>query len=188
MSCKLFQDIKHSCEYNYGGISKIYLLDIHDFLKYKFTDDGNFQSCFVQYIYKTGDYIRLDIVNESNFIENYNKGIYTQQITTFVRGIDYSKTKSLLLAKNNKYLVVFFSNNHIYTFGSDGGASITFNQQSGQLGEVSGYNITISKDSILPLFQVDKERFSRILALGTENDKIILSEDNQQIFGIYYGL
>lgn len=188
MTCRLFQDIKHSCEYNHGGISKIWLLDISDFQKYKFTGDANFDSSFVDFIYKYGDYIELDIVNGSNFTESFNDGIYIQQLTTFINVIDYNKTSSLLLAKNNKYLVVFFSNNNIYTFGSDGGASVSFNQQTGQLGEAQGYSITISKDSILPLLQVNKEAFTKIIVLGTEDNKIIVTEDNQKIFGVYYGI
>lgn len=167
MSCRLFQDIKHSCEYNHGGMSTIKLLDINDFAGYKFEDDLNFDESRIELIYNTGDYIILDSVNESNFTESYNNGIYTQQLTTFVRTINHQKTSSLLLASSGKYVVVFYSNNWIYTFGSDGGASVSFNQQTGQMGEVMGYNITIYKDSIYPLFE----------AFGTAiNDKNIESE------------
>lgn len=181
MSCSLIQNIKHTCEYNSGGISNIYLLDIRDFLYYVFQEDLNYDNCFVERIIKKDvPYIQLSNVNESNFTESNETGLYTQQLTTFVRTIKAPKTSSLVLSSTNKYLVVFEnSQGYIYSFGSDGGASVSFTQVSGQLGEASGYNITITKDSIYPLFEVDKAQFNKTPVLGTENNRIVITEDRK---------
>lgn len=182
MNCRLIQDIKHSCDYNAGGITDIYLLDIRDFVNYQFKGDRLFNECLIELIkIKEVDYIKLDTVTESNFTETEENGVYKQTLSTFVGTLDYSKTSNLLLAKANKYLVVFSnSQGRLYSFGSDGGASVSFAQQSGQLGEVSGYSVTITKNSLYPLFEVDSDKFNKILVLGTENNMVVSTEEGQR--------
>lgn len=182
MNCRLLQDIKHSCQYNPGGITDIYLIDIRDFISYRFRDDKLYSECLVDKINIKGvDYIKLDTVTESNFTETEENGIYKQTLSTFVGTLDYSKTSNLLLARTNKYVVVFGnSQGKLYTFGSDGGAAISFTQQSGQLGEVSGYSVTISKTSLYPLFEVDSDNFNKILVLGTEDNIMVSTEDGKR--------
>ena len=68
---------------------------------------------------------------------------------------------------------------NIYSFGSDGGATLAFSQVSGQLGETAGYSITLSKDSIYPLFEVNAQKFNKIFALGTENRRVIVTENGK---------
>ena len=179
MNCRLIKNIKHSCEYNPGGIKEIYLLDIRDFKTYLFRNDELYENCFVDRIFKEDtEYINLDIVSESTFNETHENGIYKQQLTTFVGTLSHEKTADLLLAKANKYLIAFRTNqDNIYTFGSDGGASVNFTQSSGQTGETSGYSITITKDSVFPLFEVDANKFNKLLVLGTENNIIVSTED-----------
>ena len=60
-----------------------------------------------------------------------------------------------MLAKQRKYVVAFKCGEKWFTFGSDGGASIEFQTQSGQVGEVSGHSISITKQSIYPLFETE---------------------------------
>lgn len=156
MSCFLTKNIKHTCEYNAGGISSIYLLDIRDFVSYTFRGDKLYTDCFVENIKIVAEYIEISSVDGCNFTETQDNGIYNQQLTTFVRSLNSEKLSNLLLASANKYLVAFkTTQGRAFSFGSDGGSSLTFTQQTGQLGEVSGYNITLSKDSIYPLFEVD---------------------------------
>ena len=181
MGCKLIQNINHSCRYNAGGITDIYLLDIRDFISYRFKDDKLYDECLVDRInIKDVDYIKLDTVSESNFIETEDSGIYKQTLTTFVGTLDYSKTSNLLLTKRNRYLLIFGnSQGKLYSFGSDGGASISFSQQSGQLTEASGYAITITKNSMYPLFEVDAARFNKTFVLGTHLKVLIPTEDKK---------
>ena len=182
MSCRLVQNIKHTTEYNAGGIKKIYLLDVEDFVAYQFQDNVLFGSCMVESIKKKNPFIELDTVNESNFSENCNDGIYKQELTSYIRGIKGPKTDLLLRAGSNRYIVVFETyTDQLYTFGTDGGAKVSFSQQTGQMGNASGYNITISKNSIYPLFEVNESRFSTgtvLEVLGTENKaNFIATED-----------
>lgn len=182
MSCKLIQNIKHTCGYNSGGISEIYLLDIGDFIAYYFKDDSLYNSCFVDRILKDDDipYTVLSEVSESNFTETNDSGLYKQQLTTFVGTLQSVKTSQLLLAATNRYLVAFRNmQGNVYAFGSDGGATLTFTQASGQVGETAGYAITLAKDSIYPLFEVDAAKFDKTLVLGTEDKRIVLTENRK---------
>lgn len=155
MSCFLVRNIKHTCEYNAGGIASIFLLDIRDFVSYTFKDDKLFNECFVENIKAVAKYIEISSVNESNFTETQDSDIYKQELSTYVRSLDAEKLSSLLVAKANRYLVAFKTlQGRAFVFGSDGGASLSFTQQTGQTGEVSGYTIKLTKNSIYPLFEV----------------------------------
>ena len=157
-------------------------MDITDFAAYYFKDDALYDSCFVDRILKDVDtpYIMLSEVGESNFTETNDGALYRQQLTTFVNTLKSDKTNNLLKALGNKYLVVFRNmQGNIYSFGSDGGATLAFSQVSGQLGETAGYSITLSKDSIYPLFEVNAEKFNKIFALGTESRRVIVTENGK---------
>lgn len=181
MSCRLIEDIRHTCEYNGGGITEIYLLDIRDFLACEFRDDALYDSFFIDRILKEDTpYIVLDNVAESAFSETCDNGLYTQQLTTFVRTLDSVKTAGGVLAAMNKYLVVFRNTQgYVYAFGADGGAAFSFAQASGQAGQAAGYNITLSKSSVYPLFQVDETKFNKILVLGDESGRILMTENEE---------
>lgn len=190
MSCRLLQNIKHTCEYNSGGISEIYLLDYNDFVSYHFFNDSNFDTCIIDEINASGNPVLLDSVDESNFNETYNNGIYTQQLTTFIRSIDGLKTNSLLTASNRRYVVIFktYQGNY-YTFGQDGGVSLSFSQVVGQIGETIGYNILLTKESIYTLYElISFEIINNIYVLGTENNMIMCTEDELNAIEVYeYG-
>lgn len=175
MSCKLIKNIKHNCEYNAGGILSICLLDIRDFITYIFRDDKLFNQCFVERIkIATPNYIFLDSVDESSFTETQDNGVFKQQLTTYIGTLDGEKTASLLVANINKYIIIFRnSQGRSFCFGSDGGASISFSQLTGQLGEASGYTLTIDKNSIYPLFEIDIDNTQHITRIFNEtfNDK-----------------
>lgn len=157
-SCRLLNNIKHTCEYNTGGISDILLLDIRDYDSFRFREDNLFDTCYVEAIRVSSSmkYMHLDVIDSSNFTENEQNGIYSQKLTTFIRGLDSVKTSDLLLAKSNKYLVIFTTTEgRSFVFGSDGGCSISSTQQTGQQGESDGYSLTITKQSVYPLFEFD---------------------------------
>ena len=178
MSCRLVKNITHSCEYNPGGITNIYLLDIRDFLSYRFSGRSLLEQCFVEKINTNEPFGEISAVNESSFAETFDRGIYKQELRTFVHTLTGEKSASLLLAQTHKYLIVFRnSQGRMYCFGSDGGASISFTQQTGQNSETSGYQIAISKQSVYPLIEIDPSKFDVIEVLGTENGIIVQTED-----------
>lgn len=161
MNCKILNNIKASCTYNPGGISDIFLLDIRDFIAYRFTDDDLFHKSFVDAIFRPyeAQYIALETVEESNFTESKDaKGYYKQSLTTFVHTLKASKLEDLLLVEANHYIVVFKTlQNTWFTFGSEKGASLSFSQITGQSGEANGYNITITANSNHPLFETSDD-------------------------------
>lgn len=197
MSCRLIKKIKHSCTYNPGGITEIYLLHINDFTSYLFKQNqpgeecgegvipkanSLFDSCYIDRVFRKEDteYILLDTVDESSFSESNENGLFKQELTTFVHSLRHCKTADALTASKNRYVVFFRTRQgNVYTFGSDGGASFSFTQISGKTGEASGYNITLSKNSIYPLFEVDAEKFYKLLVLGTE-DRIVVCTENKK--------
>jgi hypothetical protein len=157
-------------------------LDIRDFIAYYFKSDSLYDSCFVDRILKDDDipYILISEVSETNFTETNDSGLYRQQLTTFVGTLESVKTAGLLLASAGRYLVAFRNmQGNVYVFGSDGGAALSFTQVSGQLGETAGYTITLTKDSIYPLFEVDAEKFDKTQVLGTEDKRIVLTENRK---------
>ena len=106
--------------------------------------------------------------------------MYKQELATFVHTLKGEKLSNLLLAAVNKYLVAFrTSQGLMYSFGSDGGASLSFSQITGQTGEVSGYQIWIRKNSVYPLFEIEASRFNTIPVLGTEDGRIVMTEDKK---------
>lgn len=178
MTCRLLQNIKHSCEYNPGGITNIYLLDIRDFQNYRFAEDKPFTECFVERIVTNEPFREIAAVSESNFVESFENGVYKQDLSTFVQTLEAEKLSNLLIARNGKHLVAFrTSQGLMYCFGSDGGALLSFTQITGQQGEVSGYQIVIGKQSQYPLFQLDASRFNSVPVLGTENRRVVATED-----------
>lgn len=162
MNSRLIQNIKHGCEYDAGGINSLYLLDIRDFVSYVFMDDELFDRCFAEKIRAVSEYTEVSTVDESNFKETYENGIYRQQLTTYVRSLEAEKLSSLLQAASNRYLVTFRTpQGRAFSFASDGGATLSFTQQTGQMGETSGYNITLTKNSIYPLFEVSVDEYNK---------------------------
>ncbi|WP_029902293.1 hypothetical protein [Prevotella sp. 10(H)] len=180
MTCRLLQNITHTCDYNPGGITNIYLLDIRDFETYYFVEGGLFDKCYVERISVRTPFVEIGAVNESTFTEMQENDVYKQTLTTFVNTLSGEKSSGLLLAAANKHLVAFrTSQGLMYCFGSDGGASLNFSQITGQTGETAGYQITISKSSVYPLFETDASRFNTIPVLGTEDRRIVMTEDNK---------
>lgn len=184
MACRLVQNIKHSLGYDAGGIKEILLLDINDFVSYQFAEDKLYDRCYVESIKVAAkNYIHFDTVSQNNFVESFDNGVYTQKLTMYIRSLDHTKTSNLLKAKSNKYVVAFRTmQNKCFVFGSDGGASVNFNQQSGQLSEGSGYSIVIEKLSVFPLFEINIEHTYNIYKiLATESLEAITTEDSKTI-------
>jgi len=159
MNCQLFKNIKASCLYNPGGISRIYLLDMQDFITYRFKEDKLYQKSYVEAIIKELGFrfIEFESVDESNFTEEKKKGVYTQTLSTFVHTLEAEKLENLLLASSRRFIVIFSTMQDTwFTFGLEKGATVDFTQITGQVGESNGYGITISAESIYPLFETNE--------------------------------
>lgn len=180
MNKNIITGIEKHTGYNTGGISNIFLLDIRSFIAYRFTDDMLFDECFVESVRISDyNYMEVETIESSKFQESMDNGIYKQQLTTFVRKLGAAKTSNLLKTNTTKYLVMFKTyENKYFCFGSDGGATVSFSQISGEIGGSSGYNLTINKSSVYPLFQINFNNRIIESLLTTENNQLITTEDN----------
>lgn len=180
MNKNIITGIEKYTGYNTGGISNIFLLDIRSFIAYRFTNDMLFDECFVESVRISDyNYMEVETIESSKFQESMDNGIYKQQLTTFVRKLGAAKTSNLLKTNTTKYLVMFKTyENKYFCFGSDGGATVSFSQISGEIGGSSGYNLTINKSSVYPLFQINFNNRIIESLLTTENNQLITTEDN----------
>lgn len=180
MNKNIITGIEKHTGYNTGGISNIFLLNIRSFIAYRFTDDMLFDECFVESVRISDyNYMEVETIESSKFQESMDNGIYKQQLTTFVRKLGATKTSNLLKTNATKYLVMFKTyENKYFCFGSDGGATVSFSQISGEIGGSSGYNLTINKSSVYPLFQINFNNRIIESLLTTENNQLITTEDN----------
>jgi hypothetical protein len=159
MNYTLANNLKSAAGYNVGGITHIWLLDISSFNTYKFAGNNSSGQGIVESIVASSPFIELEAVNESSFTEDYSDNVFRQKLNTFVYPLKANSLNNLLIAGNNKYLVAFRTlQGGFFAFGSDGGASISFTQQTGQMGEASGYAVSISKNSIHPLLEIQDIR------------------------------
>ncbi len=151
-------NIKTTLGYNPGGITHIWLMDIKDFIGYRFKSDCLFDKYLVEGIIGNSGFAELQSINETGFTETSADNIFKQTLSTFIYPLTDENIGKIIHLKNNKYLVAFRSTvGQIFCFGGDGGASVTFGQQTGKTGEVEGYNITIEKKSVNPLFLISGE-------------------------------
>lgn len=185
MNSRTIRDILHTGSYNNGGITEISLLDIRDFISYRFLNDGLYESCYVEKINTKGGFTQLASVDESYFTETQNNGLYRQELSTYIRTVESVKSSDLLTASQNKYVVVFRNTQgKAYCFGSDGGANLTFGQQSGKVGEITGYQVTITKDSLYPLFEIDPDGYNVTNVLGTETFRVVATESEKEMLRV----
>ena len=176
MAYKLTKGIDNLTEYNLGGISHIWLLNIDDFITYKFKDDGLHNSNYVDAIYKKNLFLELGSIEETSLKESPANGIYKQEINTFIRTLSNEMLSWFGYATNGRYLVVIRTlNNRHFTFGSDGGAKLSYSGQTGQTGELNGMTLKLEKSSIYPLFEVDPDAL-KTRVLGSQHSLYMATE------------
>ena len=160
MNCKNERDLITGCNYSIGGIHSIWILDIDYFDGYKFKDDSLYDEMYVDDIYVKGDWYELQAVDEANFTEKISNGSYQQQLSTFIGLYEADIQREMLKSTNTKFLVVFRTYTRKYfVFGSDGGVTLTYENQSGAKTEAIGYSVTLNINSSYPLFELNPNYF-----------------------------
>lgn len=176
MAYKLTNGINNLTEYNLGGISHIWLLNIDDFISYRFKDDGLHNSSYVDAIYKENTFLELGSVEETNLKESLANGTYKQEINTSIRTLSNEILEWLRYAAYGKYVVVVRTmDDRHFVFGSDGGAKLSHSVQTGQRGELNGVTIKLEKSSIYPIFEVNADTL-KTRVLGSESLSYIATE------------
>ncbi|PXV69243.1 hypothetical protein CLV62_101512 [Dysgonomonas alginatilytica] len=167
MAYKLTRGIDNLTEYNLGGISHIWLLNIDDFIAYQFRDDSLYNSGYVDAVYKSAPFFDLGCVDETNLKETFGNGVYKQELSTFVHTLNEDTLNWVQHAMHGKYLIIFRTiSDRYFTFGSDGGAKLSYSGQTGQTGEINGVTIKLEKNSIYPIFEVHSNAVSTSLLVS----------------------
>lgn len=178
----LTRSIYNHAEYNLGGISHIWLLNIDDFVGYRFKDDGLYDSCYVEAIDKSNIFFELGCVPETNFKESLTNGMYKQELNTFVRTLNNNLIAWLRYAMSGKFVVVVRTmDGKYFVFGSDGGARLSYSGQTGQAGDTNGITLKLEKTSIYPLFEVNETAIETAI-LSSQALECLVTENSNDNF------
>lgn len=129
------------------------LLDFDDFGGFRFEDDGLYDTCLVSNILRSGGLSDIDAPDMvAKYNSNYQNGVYTHKIETFIGDLSADLMSTLHLASKRRSLVFFRANNGRYFgFGYEAGAKLSYTNQTN---DGIGSLVTITASSIYPLFEV----------------------------------
>ncbi|MDR1809922.1 MAG: hypothetical protein LBR34_05915 [Prevotella sp.] len=159
MDKKLTGDIQTVSGYNTGGISRIWLLDADSFASYRFEENDSDCRLKVCAVVASSSFIELGAVTNGVFEEDRADNMFRQKLSAFIEPLSADILGKLLIASGNKYLVLFrTAQGQFFTFASDGGATLSFTQQTGDGSAPCGYTVSIVKNSACPLFEATDVR------------------------------
>lgn len=177
MACRI-QNLKPPCAYNLGGLSSIHLLDFDDFKGFRFEDDKLSNTSYVSAILRIGDFTVLDAPDGAKYSSTLNNKIYTHTLETFIGDLSAQTSSNLHLAKKRRYVPVFkLKSGKYFTFGYDAGATLSYTNQTS---EVTGALVTLTAQSIYPLFQAGEN------AMNASTAEWILEDGIWNYFGEYW--
>ena len=158
MNCRI-KSIVPSCGYRAEGIASIMLLDFDDFDGFRFEDDEPYSNCFVTDVLRHGELSDMEAPDMvAKYTSTYQNGIYTHKIETFVSDLSAGLLSTLHLASRRRSVVFFRTNNGRYFgFGYEAGAKLSYTSQTN---DGIGSLVTITANSIYPLFEVSKDAFN----------------------------
>lgn len=184
MGSKLYTSFRSDGIYNMGGITGIWLLYADDFVAYRFADDTLYSSGYVTDIIRNGQFIGLGHENESHLSETFSDGVYKQELKSFIRVVDRRSINWLMQAHNNRFVVVACTcQGAALTFGSDGGAKLSYSIQSGQTGDINGISLKLEKTSVYPILEVNPESI-KTKVLSSEVFNYICAETTNNLIEI----
>lgn len=179
MGCRI-QNILPPCNYNAEGIDEIRLLDFEDYIGVQFENDALYDGCKVVYIYGIGSYVKVE-TSGAKISSTLTDGIYTHTLESFIKSLAAELASNLNLASKRRYIVLFRTRSgNYFIFGNDTGATLSYtNQTEGGTGSL----ITLTAQSIMPLFELDPSIFTRPEPLpcsdfsGSWNDACIWNDE-----------
>lgn len=150
--CRI-QNLTPTCAYNGSGVTAVMLLDLEDFGGFVYENGEGYQSCYVQNILRTGDFITVEF---NDFPAQYSgplaSGIYSHSVEAFVSELSAEIISNLHLASKRPQLVVFKTwEGRYFTFGQETGAKVNYTAQTT---DGTGAAITFTQNSHYPLFEV----------------------------------
>jgi hypothetical protein len=174
MGCRI-QNILPPCSYNSEGIDEIRLLDFEDYIGVQFENDARYDVCKVLYVYGICSYVLVEATEAAKINSSLSGGIYTHTLESFVTNLSASLAANLNLASKRRYVVLFRTRSgNYFMFGSESGATISYtNQTEGGTGSL----ITLTAQSVFPLFELDSNIFNRPAPLPCTNFADIWNDD-----------
>jgi hypothetical protein len=154
-NCRI-QNLTPACGYNGSGIIKVILLDFEDFQGFGFQDGAGYESCFVESMFHSGDFVEIPLLDfPGDYAGNLNAGIYSHVLEAFLSELSGSMLSQLHLATKRPQLVIFETRaGKYFVFGQDNGAKASFNIVTA---DGTGAVLTLSATSIYPLFEVSAD-------------------------------
>lgn len=155
-NCRI-QSLIPPCGYRDSGITAIRLLDFDDFDGFRFGGSGLPDSCFVEAVFRSGDFVEIDAPDTAKYTSSLQEGVYTHILETFIGDLSAPFAAALHLATKRRYLVLFrVKSGQYFAFGYDAGADIGYTNQTA---EGLGAAVTITAVSVYPLFEVSGAGF-----------------------------
>lgn len=182
MRCRI-NSINKRCAYNPGGISHIKILDREDLRYIAFLHDGLYENNLITNVIRKEKFTDIPASDTAKYTKTLQGKLYTHTLETFAENLDYRTIRDLDLAKLKKYVVVYRTNvGKYYLFGYNPGASLSY---SAQTEEGSGVLIRLTETTEYPLFEGDGDiTRQRIKVLGTEDKRLVITEDKQSLIKI----
>lgn len=148
------------CGYNPDGIKNIWLLDFEDFQGYVYPGLENYDKSHVSGIYAVGPLVPIAA---PNMVAKYSStGSYVHTLETFIPALTHSLAEQLNIAIRRRYVVIYKTNKgQFYTFGDEAGAAVSY---ANQTAEGVGSLVTITAQSIHPLYELDSTAMDNIMA------------------------
>lgn len=150
--CRI-QNLKPPCDYGLAGLTSIQLLDREDFAGFRFDGDDLYSNCLVTALYRSADLVDVAAPdNGARYTSSLQNKIYTHTLETFIADLSAPVIADAHLSTKRRYVPVFgLPTGKFFTFGYDAGARVSF---SGQTSDAIGVLLTITANSIYPLFEV----------------------------------
>jgi len=166
MAKNRIQTLKPPCGYAVSGIDEIYLLDKEDFKGLRFAGGKNYDSCNVDAIIRTSEFVPLFTGNSSKYNAPQTGKIYTHTVVSFIPELSAELSEQLNLSIKRRYAVLLkFADGSYYFFGYDGGAVVSYESMTeGGIGTI----VTISCRSIYPLFAVSSYETDKIITYNPD--------------------
>lgn len=143
------------CGYQPEGIDAIQLLDFEDFEGFTFENDGSYDSCYVTEMRRRGRLAELDTPDGAKYTSTLQNGLYTHTVETFISDLNAAQAASLHLATKRRYVPIFRAKTGKYfAFAEDTGATVRY---ANQTAEGLGSLVTITAQSVYPLFELDPQ-------------------------------
>lgn len=151
-TCRL-TNLTRPCGYEGSGVIELYLLDYEDFSGVVYEDNLGYQTCYVENVLRSGEFVRLSLRdNPANYTSAMQGRGYAHRLEAYIGKTSKDTLRWLHLATKRPQVVVYRTlDNKLFIFGTDGGAKASYSLQTE---DGTGAVFTLAAASSLPLSEV----------------------------------